>query len=343
MKRLSTVLLTSTLALSMITPVVATGVEGAKVEPTTKIEEVAKDAAKKVKEEVKEVKEEATEAAEEVKEEAAEVKEEVKEKVEEVTSEKLAVKVSPQKVTLDGKEIKISGYNIKGENYFKLRDLAAVFKDTDAKFSVDYKTAEVEAKEEAVAVGVIGGIDAAEAKVDTKDIKKEDVKKEVEEKAAEVKDAVKKEAAEVKEEAKETVAVEAIAPKGIILLESGKEYKVLDTDLKEVKAESTATKTKDAVKVDGKDLEAKAFKIDGNNYYRLRDLGAVLNFGVDYDAETNTVVLTSKVEKTEAKEEDKKEEVKKDEKAEVKEDKKEEAKKDEKAEVEEVKKEEAAK
>ncbi|MBP2025624.1 hypothetical protein [Peptoniphilus stercorisuis] len=305
MKRLSTVLLTSTLALSMITPVVATGVEGAKVEPTTKIEEVAKEAAKKVEEEVKEVKEEATEAAGEVKEEAAEVKEEVKEKVEEVTSEKLAVKVSPQKVTLDGKEIKISGYNIKGENYFKLRDLAAVFKDTDAKFSVDYKAAE-EVKEE------VEETEAKEAEVDTKDIKKEDVKKEAEEKAVEIKE----EATEVKKEVKEAVA-EAIKgekeevklTKPMILLETGKEYEVLDTDLKEVKAESTATKTKDEVKVNGENLEAKAFKIDGNNYYRLRDLGAVLNFGVDYDKETNTVVLTSKVEeKAEVKEEDKKEE-----------------------------------
>ena len=173
----------------------------------------------------------------------------------------MKVKVSPQKVTLDGKEVKISGYNIKDENYFKLRDVAAVLKDTDAKFSVDYKEADKDAK-------------------------------------------------------------------GQVVLTPGKEYEVLDTDLKEVKAESVAMGTNDEVKVVDKDLEAKAYKIDGNNYYRLRDIAKALNFGVDYDKETNTVVLTSKEEakKEEVKEEVKKETEKAEEKVEKAEEKVEEAK-----------------
>ena len=262
MKKLSTMLLSATLAVSMIAPVAAEGIkEELKAEKTT-IAEQAKDV-------VEAIKENSEEAIEKVKEDAKEVKEEVKEEIkkEEIKKEEIKkeevmkVKVSPQKVTLDGKEVKISGYNIKDENYFKLRDVAAVLKDTDAKFSVDYKEADKDAK-------------------------------------------------------------------GQVVLTPGKEYEVLDTDLKEVKAESVAMGTNDEVKVVDKDLEAKAYKIDGNNYYRLRDIAKALNFGVDYDKETNTVVLTSKEEakKEEVKEEVKKETEKAEEKVEKAEEKVEEAK-----------------
>lgn len=280
MKKLSTMLLSATLAVSMIAPVAAEGIkEELKAEKTT-IAEQAKDAVEAVKENSEEATEKAKEitekageevkeAAEKVEEDAKEVKEEVKEEIkkeetkkEEIKKEEeMKVKVSPQKVTLDGKEVKISGYNIKDENYFKLRDVAAVLKDTDAKFSVDYKEADKDAK-------------------------------------------------------------------GQVVLTPGKEYEVLDTDLKEVKAESVAMGTNDEVKVVDKDLEAKAYKIDGNNYYRLRDIAKALNFGVDYDKETNTVVLTSKEEakKEEVKEEVKKETEKAEEKVEKAEEKVEEAK-----------------
>lgn len=270
MKKLSTMLLSATLAVSMIAPVAAEGIkEELKAEKTT-IAEQAKDVVEAIKENSEEATEKAKEVAEKagekakevtekVKEDAKEVKEEVKEEIKK--EEEMKVKVSPQKVTLDGKEVKISGYNIKDENYFKLRDVAAVLKDTDAKFSVDYKEADKDAK-------------------------------------------------------------------GQVVLTPGKEYEVLDTDLKEVKAESVAMGTNDEVKVVDKDLEAKAYKIDGNNYYRLRDIAKALNFGVDYDKETNTVVLTSKEEakKEEVKEEVKKETEKAEEKVEKAEEKLEEAK-----------------
>lgn len=45
---------------------------------------------------------------------------------------------SGQKVTLDGNETKVQGYNIDGNNYFKLRDIAALLSGTDASFNVDY-------------------------------------------------------------------------------------------------------------------------------------------------------------------------------------------------------------
>ena len=51
--------------------------------------------------------------------------------------------------------------------------------------------------------------------------------------------------------------------------------------------------TSAAVTLDGQRIAPAAYNIGGNNYFRLRDLGALLGFGVDWDASTGTVVLTS--------------------------------------------------
>lgn len=41
-------------------------------------------------------------------------------------------------IDVDGTDADIEGYNIKGNNYFKLRDIAAALKDTEKKFQVEY-------------------------------------------------------------------------------------------------------------------------------------------------------------------------------------------------------------
>lgn len=138
------------------------------------------------------------------------------------------VKATNQKVKLDGKDVVIYGYNIDGYNYFKLRDLAAVLKDSKAKFGVEYKDA-------------------------------------------------------------------------MVTLTKGADYKVAETDQKEVKAMSKGMITNDKVMVGDKALTAMAYKVDDSNYYKLRDLGEALGFGVDFDKATNTVLLMS--EKEAAKEE----------------------------------------
>lgn len=185
--------------------------------------EAMTDAKEKVEEKGKEAVKETKEVAKEVKEDAKEVKEEVKEKV-----ESKDVKATTQKVKLDGKDVVIYGYNIDGYNYFKLRDLAAVLKDTKAKFGVEYKDA-------------------------------------------------------------------------MVTLTKGADYKVAETDQKEVKAMSKGMLTNDKVMVGDKALTATAYKVDDSNYYKLRDLGEALGFGVDFDKATNTVLLMS--EKEAAKEE----------------------------------------
>lgn len=138
------------------------------------------------------------------------------------------VKATNQKVKLDGKDVVIYGYNIDGYNYFKLRDLASVLKDSKAKFGVEYKDA-------------------------------------------------------------------------LVTLTKGADYKVAETDQKEVKTMSKGMLTNDKVMVGDKALTATAYKVDDSNYYKLRDLGEALGFGVDFDKATNTVLLMSEKEVKEEK------------------------------------------
>lgn len=240
-KKITSLSLAGIMLLSTASPVFATTEVKAPAKEATKAEEMVKDAKEagkeiakdakeamtdakeKVEEKGKEAVKETKEVAKEVKEDAKEVKEEVKEKVE--TKD---VKATTQKVKLDGKDVVIYGYNIDGYNYFKLRDLAAVLKDTKAKFGVEYKDA-------------------------------------------------------------------------MVTLTKGADYKVAETDQKEVKAESKGMLTNDKVMVGDKALTATAYKVDDSNYYKLRDLGEALGFGVDFDKATNTVLLMS--EKEAAKEE----------------------------------------
>ena len=233
-KKITSLSLAGIMLLSTASPVFAAPAEKTEVKQPTKAEEMVKDAKEAGKEIAKDAKEAMTDAkekveekgkevAKEVKEDAKEVKEEVKEKV-----ESKDVKATTQKVKLDGKDVVIYGYNIDGYNYFKLRDLAAVLKDTKAKFGVEYKDA-------------------------------------------------------------------------MVTLTKGADYKVAETDQKEVKAESKGMLTNDKVMVGDKALTATAYKVDDSNYYKLRDLGEALGFGVDFDKATNTVLLMS--EKEAAKEE----------------------------------------
>lgn len=235
-KKLTSLSLAGVMLLSTASPVFAEVTEAVKdVKEPTKVEKVleegnkkleeTKEAGKKAEEKVEEkaevAKEDAKEAGKEVKEEAKKVEEKAEEKVKEVKT--INVKATNQKVKLDGKDVVISGYNIDGYNYFKLRDLAAVLKDSQAKFGVDYKD-------------------------------------------------------------------------GVVTLTKAADYKVVESDQKPVKAESKGMLTNDKVLVGDKTLTATAYKIDDLNYYKLRDLGKELGFGVGYDETNNTVLLVSEKE-----------------------------------------------
>lgn len=140
----------------------------------------------------------------------------------------LTAQPTAQSLTVDGKAI--SGaeiYAVNGNNYFKLRDVAALLNGTDTQFSVDY-----------------------DAATDT------------------------------------------------IIIETGKAYTPNGSELASgTDKSSTIQKSEQSLKIDGKTINMSAamtaYAIGGNNYFKLRDLGTALGFTVDYDASTNTIVVTS--------------------------------------------------
>ena len=61
---------------------------------------------------------------------------------------------------------------------------------------------------------------------------------------------------------------------------------------------ATTVLSTQALKVNDKDIDCEKYNIDGNNYFKLRDLAELLNgtnsqFDVDYDAATQTMVVTT--------------------------------------------------
>ena len=58
---------------------------------------------------------------------------------------------------------------------------------------------------------------------------------------------------------------------------------------------TSAVPTASTVLVNAQNVAFDAYLINGNNYFKLRDIGAAFNFGVDWDGAKNTIVIdTSK-------------------------------------------------
>lgn len=55
----------------------------------------------------------------------------------------------------------------------------------------------------------------------------------------------------------------------------------------------TATLSSQPIYVDGQRVSMTAYSIGGNNYVKLRDIGRAVDFGVTYDAVTNSVYIDS--------------------------------------------------
>lgn len=56
-------------------------------------------------------------------------------------------------------------------------------------------------------------------------------------------------------------------------------------------ADKTASLTGSKIYFNGEQISLTAYNINGNNYFKLRDLGKYIDFGVDWDGTTNTVSL----------------------------------------------------
>ncbi len=67
----------------------------------------------------------------------------------------------------------------------------------------------------------------------------------------------------------------------------GGEMTAVGSDMKETSATSSK------IIKDGVEIEMAAYNIDGNNYFKLRELGEKFDFGVDYDEATQSVRLST--------------------------------------------------
>ena len=63
------------------------------------------------------------------------------------------------------------------------------------------------------------------------------------------------------------------------------------------------TPSDSSIVIDEKTVSLTGYRINGNNYYMVRDVGEALGFGVDFDPESETVLITSADEPQEEPEE----------------------------------------
>jgi hypothetical protein len=84
--------------------------------------------------------------------------------------------------------------------------------------------------------------------------------------------------------------------KNAINLLSGDPYTVVGGEMTAKGAgNKTPTLTSSKIYLDGKEVALTAYNIEGNNYFKLRDIGQAFDFGVDWDGAANTIVIdTSK-------------------------------------------------
>lgn len=125
------------------------------------------------------------------------------------------------KVLVNGNAVSFDAYQINGNNYFKLRDVAKVISGTDKQFEVTWDGA-----------------------------------------------------------------------KNAINLISGQSYTPVGGELAAGSgANQQAVLNTSTVYLDGKQINLTAYTIQGNNYFKLRDLGQIFDFGVGWDGANNTVTI----------------------------------------------------
>lgn len=135
-----------------------------------------------------------------------------------------SITVSPQNVSIDGVKKDFEVYNINGNNFFKLRDVAYSLNGTGSQFSVDFNQ-----------------------------------------------------------------------EKSSIEINKGSAYVSVGGEMsKETDKSKMAVKSAQKLIINNLEKELTAYNIGGNNFFKMRDLGNELDFDVDFDSSSNTVVVKSK-------------------------------------------------
>ena len=90
-------------------------------------------------------------------------------------------------------------------------------------------------------------------------------------------------------------SVEFDAARNAIVVKTGAAYTKMSGDLLTGTDKSaSAVASAQSVEIDGKKVDLTAFNIGGNNFFKLRELGAALNFDVDYDDAAATMIVKSR-------------------------------------------------
>ena len=140
-----------------------------------------------------------------------------------VVSAAETAKPSSHKIYVDGERANVAAYEINDNNYFKLRDVAAILSGTAAQFEVSW------------------------------------------------------------DEASQTIT-----------LTDDKAYTTVGGEMGSIPAASqVAEESTAAVYRDGTQVHYTGFEINDNNYYKLRDIAADFDFGVTWDNDTQSVLITT--------------------------------------------------
>ena len=173
-----------------------------------------------------------------------------------------------QAVTVNGEKVDFEGFNIEGFNYFKLEDVAAA---VDKNVTFDGKTFTIE---EAPAEETTAPTEATE-----------------ETPAEETAKATAEAPAKATEEAPAKATEETTAEAPAKATEETTEATAETTE--EAPAEEAAVEEGTEGTTD---VEYSSIEVEGVEYFKLRDLADIIGFGVDYDAATSTVVITTEAE-----------------------------------------------
>ena len=129
-------------------------------------------------------------------------------------------------LVLNGESMPLNAYNIGGNHYFKLRDIAFLLRDTDSRFNVTWDSAT-----------------------------------------------------------------------GAVIMTSGEYYPYtgnVQGDIGEDARKCAISPS--SFYLDGEEYELEAYLIGGNNYFKLRELGELMGFDVDWVGETRTVIINTGID-----------------------------------------------
>lgn len=133
----------------------------------------------------------------------------------------LVAKPSASIILVNGESIVFDAYNISGNNYFKIRDIAYVLNGTEKQFSVNWDGAS-----------------------------------------------------------------------GAVMLMSARSYTAVGGEMESKGAgDKTPTPTTSRIMLDGAEISFTAYYIEGNNYFKLRDIGTAFNFGVEWESSNHTIII----------------------------------------------------